>query len=108
VLRRDLSRDQAPARRFPGTARAGNPVSTSTETSWAKRIDLRDEFVLPDYVTPRSRSIPLEEACHRVTPGSVPPDSVAAFHSAAVCVATQIWSLYPLAEIGLKTGPKEH
>jgi hypothetical protein len=33
---------------------------------------------------------------------------VPAFHSAAACVATQIWSLYPLAEIGSQTGPKEH
>jgi hypothetical protein len=38
----------------------------------------------------------------------VPADPEPAFHSAAVCVATQIWSLYPLAEIGLQTGAKGH
>jgi hypothetical protein len=33
---------------------------------------------------------------------------VSAIHSAAVSVATQIWSLYPLAETGLETGLKQH
>ena len=58
----------APAGCLTGTARAGDPVSTPTETTRTQRVDLRNELGLPDYLTPRSRSIPLEETCHWVTP----------------------------------------
>src|SRR5580704_6770564 len=60
--------DQSPACRLAGARWSSYPPCTTTEPTWAQRVDLRDELVLPNHLTPLRRTVTLKETCHRSAP----------------------------------------